>query len=75
MRVSKLTLAIAAILGTGVSSTVFALDLYVDTNSQQIFAKPGPGRVHLGAFVKEDAGAKATVPVAAATGAAVGLSR
>ena len=63
MRVSKLTLAIAAILGTGASSTIFALDLYVDTKSQQIFATPGPGRVHLGPSSKKTLGPRQLVPV------------
>jgi phosphate-selective porin OprO/OprP len=60
MKLSKLTLAIAAILGTGASSTIFALDLYVDRKTEQIYATPGPGRVHLGSFVKDDAAARAT---------------
>ncbi len=73
MKLSKLTLAMAAILGTGAPSTIFALDLYVDKKTQQIFATPGPGRVHLGSFVKEDAEAKATgTGVGGATAAAVG---
>ncbi len=35
-----------------------ALDLYMDTETKQIFAEPGPGRVRLGRFrpVDEDAG-------------------
>src|SRR6476661_1101855 len=69
MKLSKVTLAMAAILGTGAPSTIFALDLYVDKKTQQIFATPGPGRVHLGSFVKEDAEAKAT-----GTGVAAGTS-
>ena len=69
MKLSKVTLAMAAILGTGAPSTIFALDLYVDKKTQQIFATPGPGRVHLGSFVKEDAEAKATgAGVATGTG-------
>jgi phosphate-selective porin OprO/OprP len=32
---------------------VFAIDLYMDTKTEQLYAKPGPGRVHLGNFVKE----------------------
>ena len=75
MKLSKVTLAMAAILGTGAPSTIFALDLYVDKKTQQIFATPGPGRVHLGSFVKEDAEAKATgAGVAAGTGIATGAS-
>jgi phosphate-selective porin OprO/OprP len=60
MKLSKLTLAIVTILGTGASTTVFALDLYVDTKTEQIFATPGPGRVHLGSFVKEGSLTKPT---------------
>jgi len=32
----------------------YALDLYVDTKTKQIFAEPGPGRVHMGSYVKEE---------------------
>jgi phosphate-selective porin OprO and OprP len=59
MKLSRLAIAIAALLGTGVSSGVFAIDLYVDTKTEQIYAKPGPGRVHMGSFVREDKPAKA----------------
>ena len=54
MKLSRLSLAITAILGSGLSSTAFAIDLYVDTKTEQIYAKPGPGRVHMGSFVRED---------------------
>lgn len=59
MKLSKVTLAIAAVLGAGASAGAFAIDLYVDTKTEQIYAKPGPGRVHMGSFVKEDAAKKA----------------
>ncbi|MDN5836042.1 MAG: porin, partial [Nitrosospira sp.] len=59
MKLSKLTLAITTVLGAGISTGVSAIDLYVDTKTEQIYAKPGPGRVHMGSFVKEDAPAKA----------------
>lgn len=59
MKVSKLAVAIAAMLGAGVSSAAFAIDLYVDTKTEQIYAKPGLGRVHIGSFVRQDAPAKA----------------
>src|SRR5687768_17591156 len=55
MKLSRLTLAITAVLGSSVSAAAFAIDLYVDTKTEQIYAKPGPGRVHMGSFVKEDA--------------------
>lgn len=54
MKLSRLTVAIAAILSAGVSSGALAIDLYVDTKTEQIYAKPGPGRVHMGSFVRED---------------------
>ena len=60
MKLSKVTLAVAAILGTSAPSTIFALDLYVDPKTEQIYAAPGPGRVHLGSFVKENSSAKMT---------------
>src|SRR5687768_14725503 len=58
MKVSRITLAVTAALGAGISSTAIAIDLYVDTTTEQIYAKPGPGRVHMGSFVKEDAKAR-----------------
>ncbi len=54
MKLSRLTLAITAILGSSLSTTALAIDLYVDTKTEQLYAKPGPGRVHIGSFVKED---------------------
>jgi phosphate-selective porin OprO/OprP len=60
IRTSKIALAVTAALGTGISSTALAIDLYVDTKTEQIYAKPGPGRVHMGSFVREDAQAKPT---------------
>ncbi|MCC2682292.1 MAG: Phosphate-selective porin [Nitrosospira multiformis] len=53
MKLRKLTLALATALGSSLSSAAFALDLYVDTKTEQIYAKPGPGRVHIGSFVRE----------------------
>lgn len=57
MKFSKLSLAIAGVLTIGASSNVFALDLYMDMKTKQIFAEPGKGRVKLGSFeeVKEGA--------------------
>ncbi len=52
MKVSKLTVAIAATLGMGASYNALALDLYVDAKTKQIFAEPGKGRVLLGEFEK-----------------------
>ncbi len=44
-----------------------ALDLYVDTKTKQIFAEPGPGRIHMGKYTKDEgasvkAAASAAVP-------------
>lgn len=36
--------------------SAYALDLYVDTKTKQIFAEPGPGRIHMGSYVKEEKG-------------------
>src|SRR5690348_18500199 len=59
MKLSKISWVISAMFGSGVSCTAFAIDLYVGTKTEQIYAKPGPGRVHMGSFVREDAPAKA----------------
>ncbi|MDO9048287.1 MAG: porin [Methylobacter sp.] len=59
MKISKLTLAIATVLGAGVTSGAFAMDLYVDTKTKQIYAEPGRGRELMGSFEKvQDAPAK-----------------
>ena len=52
MKFSKLTLAVATVLGAGASSGAIALDLYVDTKTAQIYAEPGPDRQLMGAFEK-----------------------
>jgi phosphate-selective porin OprO/OprP len=52
MKFSRLTLAVTAVLGASLSSAAFAIDLYVDSTTQQIFAEPGPNRVKLGSFEK-----------------------
>ena len=60
MKISKLTLAIATVLGASVTSGAFAMDLYVDTKTKQIYAEPGRGRELMGSFEKvQDAPAKA----------------
>jgi hypothetical protein len=58
MKLTKLGLAIALLAGSGIAQRALALDLYVDTKTQQIFAEPGKGRVKLGAFEKVDETAK-----------------
>ena len=52
MKISKLTLAIATVLGASVTSGAFAMDLYVDTKTKQIYAEPGRGRELMGSFEK-----------------------
>jgi phosphate-selective porin OprO/OprP len=54
MNFSKLTLAVATVLGTGATSSAFAIDLYVDVKTKQIYAEPGPNRQLMGSFVKAD---------------------
>lgn len=59
MKFSRLNLAVAAVLGASMSSAAYAIDLYVDSDTQQIFAQPGPNRVKLGTFEKvEEAASK-----------------
>lgn len=59
----RLTLATTALINLGLVSSAYALDLYVDTKTKQIFAEPGPGRVHMGTFEKsEKKAAKAEAP-------------
>ncbi len=50
MKFSKLTLAIATTLSASASFNAFAIDLYVDTKTKQIYAEPGPHRELMGAF-------------------------
>ncbi len=65
MKFSKLALSIATVLGATVSTSAFAIDLYVDTKTKQIYAEPGPHRQLMGSFERtEDKTAK---PEAAAT--------
>ena len=47
-------LATLVIFNLCVISNAYALDLYVDTKTKQVFAEPGPGRVHMGTYVKAD---------------------
>jgi phosphate-selective porin OprO/OprP len=59
MTLSKLTLAVATVLGAGVSFNALAIDLYVDTKTKQLYAEPGPHRERLGSFEKVDEAAPA----------------
>jgi phosphate-selective porin OprO/OprP len=52
MKISKLTLAIATVLGASVSAGAMAMELYVDTKTKQIYAEPGKGRELMGNFEK-----------------------
>jgi len=59
MKLSKLGLAVAAVIGSSIGAEAMALDLYVDAKTKQIFAEPGPGRTKLGSFEKvEDTAAQ-----------------
>jgi len=72
MKFSKLTLAIATTLGASASFSAFAMDLYVDTKTKQIYAEPGRGRVLMGSFEQVGgAPAKTVAPVAAAAPAEI----
>lgn len=61
MKFSEVTLAVVGVLGASLSSPAFAIDLYVDSTTQQIYAQPGPNRIKLGTFekVEETASQKA----------------
>lgn len=52
MKISKLTLAIAGVLGASAATSAIAMDLYVDTRTKQIYAEPGPHRQLMGNFEK-----------------------
>lgn len=64
MKLSKLQFVVIIILGTSISSGAFAIDLYVDKKTKQIYAEPGTGRERLGSFKRvEDAPLKTADPV------------
>ena len=64
MKLSKLQFVVTIVLGTSISSGAFAIDLYVDKKTKQIYAEPGTGRERLGSFERiEDAPAKTATPV------------
>ena len=62
MKISKLTLAIAATLSATVSFNALALDLYVNTKTKQVFTEPGKGRVLLDTSEKVKVGHTPFVP-------------
>lgn len=64
MKYSVLKLVVFAVLGMSLSSVAFAIDLYVDKKTKQIYTEPGPNRERLGSFQRvEDAPAKMVTPV------------
>ena len=65
MKISRLTLAVATVLGASASSGAYALDLYVDTKTAQVFAEPGPNRLLMGAFEKVQEAPAKTAAIAA----------
>ena len=68
MQLFRLILAIGVVINLCTISSAYALDLYVDTKTKQIFAEPGPGRVHMGTYEKSGQASAKTetskVPVA-----------
>ncbi len=52
MRIFIRVLTITFLAFTGAVFNTYALDLYVDTETKQIFSEPGSGRVHMGTFEK-----------------------
>lgn len=60
MQLFRPPFAILAVISLCVASSSHALDLYVDTKTKQIFAEPGPGRVHMGTYEKSGTAAQAT---------------
>jgi len=50
MKLSKLTFAVATALTASVTTSAFAIDLYVDTKTKQIYTEAGAGRQRLGSF-------------------------
>lgn len=54
MRIVKPLMAVLITTQICIATSAHALDLYVDTKTKQIFAEPGPGRVHMGTYEKQD---------------------
>ncbi len=50
MKFSSLPLAITTIISTLSACNVYAIELYVDSKTKQIYAEPGPGRQLMGSF-------------------------
>ncbi|WP_242447274.1 OprO/OprP family phosphate-selective porin [Nitrosomonas supralitoralis] len=54
MKFFSFFLATLAIFNLCVLSNAYALDLYVDTKTKQVFAEPGPDRIHIGTYEKTE---------------------
>ncbi len=67
MNFFRFALVLVVFLATSLSSTAFAIDLYVDTKTKQIFTEPGVGRVHLGKFKRDDSASSDEAPEAVRT--------
>jgi phosphate-selective porin OprO and OprP len=67
MKFTKLTLAMMAALTASASFDAAAIELYVDTTTEQIYAKPGPGRVLMGSFEKTGSAPTANSPTKTST--------
>jgi phosphate-selective porin OprO and OprP len=50
LKISKLALAVATALGGITSPGTFAIDLYIDTKTKQIYGEPGSDRQPIGTF-------------------------
>ncbi|MDO9312421.1 MAG: porin, partial [Nitrosomonas sp.] len=63
MQLFRPILTLVFVISLSTLSNAYALDLYVDTKTKQIFAEPGPGRVHMGTYEKsENTSAKTGTP-------------
>ena len=64
MKYSVLKLVVSAALSMSLSSVAFAIDLYVDKKTKQIYTEPGLNRERLGSFQRvEDAPTKMATSV------------
>ncbi len=54
MNIKKRVLLAPLVMCTSFAQTAMALDLYVDKDTQQLYAAPGPNRVSLGTFEKKE---------------------
>jgi len=54
MKLKRLAYVVSVAIGGIGANNGYALDLYMDSKTKQIYAEPGPGRVKLGNFEKVD---------------------